>query len=199
MAKKYLSRGNKLMNVLNRRELIATVGVVAVAGCTGNNPGGSSGDGGGSDSVGGQNEEPDSDGDGVPDSEDDFPNDSSYSELLNRGSDSFDLNEDYYQSLRFNPSQTATLAYQVDVQGDVPIDVILTDETNFAYYEDGTEFEYYAEGSDMSTLSANVEVQLSAGTEYYLVFDNTNRGRAEPPTNFDNDRVSVSVEYVLAD
>lgn len=194
MAKKYLSRNNEIVHMLDRRELIATVGIVALAGCTGSDPSGSSGDGGG-----GQNEDPpDSDGDGVPDSEDDFPNDSSYSELLNRGSDSFDLNEDYYQSLRFSPSQTATLAYQVDVQGDVPIDVILTDNANFAYYEDGTEFEYYTGGSDMSTLSADEEVQLSAGTEYYMIFDNTSRGRANPPTNFDNDRVSVSVEYVLA-
>lgn len=174
--------------MVSRRKFVSTGAVIALAGCTGGGDDDSSNSGGGAT---------DSDGDGVADTEDDFPSDSTRSKLLNRGTEAYDLNEDYYQHLEFSPSESATLSYQAEVQSDVPIDVILTDSTNFRYFEDGTDWEYYGEGSELDTLHANSEMQLSSQKEYYLIIDNTNEGRAEPPTNFDNDRVEVQVSYEL--
>jgi hypothetical protein len=166
--------------------------VAGIAGCTGDRGDGSGGGGG---DFGGDDEPQDSDGDGVPDNEDDFPNDSTRSELLSRGSESYDLNEDYYQYLQFSPSQPATLSYDAEVRGDIRIDVILTDETNFRYFEDGTDWEYYGEGSELDTLRASNEMEIGTDRNYYLIIDNTDEGRAAPPTNFDNDRVEADVEY----
>ena len=183
-----------------RRDFLKVSSAVITAGIAGcASDGGNGGSDGGGVSSGESNEVQDSDGDGVPDSEDDFPNDSTRSELLSEGSESYDLNEDYYQYLRFSPSQEATLSYEAEVAGDIRIDVILTDGTNFQYFEDGTDWEYYAEGSELDTLFASNEVRLGTGTEYYLIIDNTSEGRAAPPTNFDNDRVEVDVQYELFD
>lgn len=173
-----------------RRNTIALVAGVALAGCA------SSGGGGGS-GGGTPTDRPDSDGDGVPDAEDDFPDDSRRSVLLGEDSETVELNEDYYQAFEFDPSQPAVLDYEAEVRGDVRIDLILTDETNFGYFEDGSEWEYYAEGSDFDTLSAEESMNLGSDRTYYLIVDNTSEGGAEPPTNFDNDRVTVDVEYQL--
>ncbi len=178
--------------------------VAGIAGCTGDR-GDSSGGGGDFDGgdgpqdgdFDGGDEPQDSDGDGVPDDEDDFPNDSTRSVLLSSGRESYDLNEDYYQYLQFSPSQPATLSYEAEVQGDLRIDVILTDETNFQYFEDETDWEYYPEGSELDTLYASNEMDIGTDRTYYLIIDNTNQGRAAPPTNFDNDRVEVDVQYEL--
>jgi len=181
-------------NKINRRKFIAIASVATagtVAGCAGSDSSGGVSDGGSN------SEERDSDGDGVPDSRDDFPNDSTRSELLQRGNESYDINEDYYQYLRFSPSQPATLSYDVDVQGDIRIDVILTDGTNFQYFEDGTDWEYYGEGSELDTIRASNEINLGTDRTYYLIMDNTSEGQAAPPTDFDNNRVEVDIEYEL--
>ncbi|MFB6176712.1 MAG: hypothetical protein ABEI99_06135 [Halobaculum sp.] len=111
--------------------------------------------------------------------------------LLEETSETLELNEDYYQYYEFDYSKSVVLNYQVEVQQDVPIDVILTDETNFRYFEDGSEWEYFTDGSDLETLSTSQEVNLSSETTYYLIIDNTSEGGAAPPTNFDNDRLVV--------
>jgi hypothetical protein len=170
--------------------------VVALAGCTGDggDNSGSSDEGG---SSGGSDGQQDSDGDGVPDAEDDFPNDSDRSVLLGRESDTIDLNEDYYQTLEFDPSERSVLDYDIEVEEDIRIDVILTDDTNLNYFENGDDWEYYTEGSDLDTVSADEEVALEGGETYYLIIDHTEEGGAAPPTNFDNDRITVNVEYQL--
>lgn len=177
--------------MVTRRRLLATAPVALIAGCTGNDTGGGGGSGGG------DNQPADSDSDGVPDTQDDFPNDSSHSTLLRKDSESFDLNEDYYQYFTFSSSQPATLSYEASVEESVSIDIILTDKMNFQYYKDGSEWQYYSEGSDLDTVSADVEVDLGTDTEYYLIFDNTSQGGAAPPTDFDNNRVTVNFDYTL--
>lgn len=178
----------------------STVGFVGIAGCTGGNSGGGDFDGssdggdfGGSTST----PEPDRDGDGVPDYADDFPTDSTRSTLLGRGSDSLELNEDYYQSYSFSPSMPAVLSYEVEVRSNTRIDVILTDAANFRYFEDGTDWEYYTRGSDLDTTYASNEMQLGTSRDYYLIIDHTSEGSASPPTNFSNDRITVDVSYEL--
>lgn len=141
--------------------------------------------------------EADTDGDGVADTNDDFPEDSRYSTVVQEYSDTVDINEDYYQYYEITPAEQADLYYAVEVRSDVRIDVILTDETNFGYFENGDEWEYYGDGSDLDTLSAEESMQLSSDRTYYLIVDHTDEGRAVPPTNFDNDRITVDVEYGL--
>ncbi|MFC7073573.1 hypothetical protein ACFQJ7_15780 [Halovenus rubra] len=193
--------GDKLRKT--RRRFLAGISVGMVGGFAGCTEGENNDDGndgslsGGNGNSDGEDTPVDSDGDGVPDIEDDFPSDSTRSELFNQGRETYDLNEDYYQYLQFSPRQAATLSYNARVQNDIRIDVILMDSANFRYFEDGTEWEYYPAGSELDTLSANNEVQLSGDTEYCLVIDNTNKGRTSPPTNFDNDRVDVTLDYEL--
>lgn len=143
------------------------------------------------------NREADTDGDGVADINDDFPEDSRYSTVVQDYSDTIDLNEDYYQYYEIEPSEEADLYYSVDVRSDVRIDVIFTDGTNFRYFENGDEWEYYADASDLDTLSAEESKQLSTDRSYYLIVDHTDEGGAAPPTNLDNDRITVDVEYAL--
>lgn len=139
----------------------------------------------------------DTDGDGVADSFDDFPENSNYSELVEEYGDTIDLNEDYYQYYEFELTEPADLFYTVEVQGDIYIDVFLTDGTNFTYFEDGSEWEYYGSGSDFDTLAAEESFEMGTDRTYYLVVDHTDEGGAAPPTNGVNDRITVGISYTL--
>lgn len=140
----------------------------------------------------------DSDDDGVANSYDDYPNNSNYTQTIDQLSETIDLNEGYYQFYEFDLNSSADLFYEVSTRGDIPIDVFITDETNFRYYEDDAEWEYYTEGSELSTLSAEGEFSMSAERVYYLVVDHTDKGRAEPPFDGDNNRLTIDVAYTLA-
>jgi len=187
---------------MDRRAFLTTTGlaVTAIAGCTdlGRGDGGGDGDGGGyGDGGEDQDTRPDQDNDGVPDSQDDYPDDSDYSVLLQQNSTSVDINEDYYQYFSFSPSRSANLSYIAEVQGDISIDAILVDGTNFTYYEDRTEWEYYVRGTDMDTTYADVDMDIGTDREYYLILDNTSRGGAAPPFDLQNNRVTVDLSYEL--
>lgn len=180
----------------HRRRFIAGTSAIllgGMAGCTDDERS----TGGGGDGFGGGDEQSDLDNDGVPDSCDDFPRDSTRSTLFDSRLETVDLNEDYYQAPPFTSPTTCNTRIQGRGDGDIRIDVILTDETNYQYFEDGPEWEYYAEGSDLDTLYATGEMELVNDRTYYLIIHNTTEGRAAPPSNFENDRVEVTVDYEL--
>lgn len=172
---------------MHRRELlkkcVSLPIVAALAGCS-------------DSTVQGDTADPDSDGDGVPDRLDDYPRDSNRSQFVDSISDGDELNEDYYMAYDFTLSQPATLDYTVDVEGNLPLDVIVTDGTNFRYFEDDADWKYVAELSDMETVHASADGILDSG-EWVIIIDNTSSGRASPPSNFNNDRVSYSIDMEI--
>lgn len=168
---------------------MGSASLFVLAGCTTSQNGG---DGDSGVDVAGPS---DTDGDGVPDDEDDFPDDAQRSAVLSRFSERDELNEDYYQFFEFSFPETTGLEYTVEVEGDVHLDVIVTDQTNFRYYKDGTEWEYMSGLSDLETTYATEGGWLEAG-EWVLIIDNTDAGGAAPPMNLENDRVGYSVEGV---
>ncbi|WP_149799237.1 hypothetical protein [Halorubrum xinjiangense] len=173
-----------------RRKLIkgASAAIVAgLAGCTG-------GGGGGSDGDSPIDQVQDSDDDGVPDSEDDYPNDPDRSEQLRSISDTRNLEEDQWRHIPLEFSQTGYIEYDFIVRDGPAIDVILLDESEYQYFDEGERSEYYPELSATDSTGDDVQGEIPSGT-YRLILDNSNRGEATPPTNFSND--VVSVEYSI--
>lgn len=189
---------------MKRRSYIASVGVVgltAIAGCSG---------GGSDDSSGGDSddnvvtvaedtatptatERPDSDNDGVPDIEDDYPNDPSRSRQLLVESDTRNIEEDswYYYPLEF--SQDGVLEYDFIVREGPAIDVIIIDESEYQPLSEGERYSYYDDWSVLDSTGDSVQVDVPAGN-YRMLLDNSEIGEAVPPTDFENNVVQVEFD-----
>lgn len=177
-----------------RRSFLAGTAAVLLAGCTGS--GGSDdsdsnqgGGGGGSTPT----PRPDSDSDGVPDREDDFPNDSSFSVLVDEVSDTRQIPEDELYQWHYSLTEQSTISYDFVVREGPAIDAILTTEDEYNELIEGNRARYISEGSDLDSTGGGATATVSPGT-YYIVFDNTNYGEAKPPTNFDDDLAEVEVD-----
>jgi len=172
-----------------RRRLIKTVPAVAIgiAGClSGDNE-----DSETNDNYNNKNtERPDSDRDDVPDINDDYSNDPSRSEQLRSISDTRNLEEDTWWYYTLNFTRTGAVEYDFIVRDGPAIDVILLDRSEYKYFEGDGRYQYYTGISVLDSTGDNISGQVSAGT-YRLIFDNSNRGSATPPTNFSNDVISV--------
>lgn len=179
---------------VSRRTLLKTTPVLAVgiAGCSdsGDSGGGGGPNNGGSNDVNKNTERPDNDNDGVPDIQDDYPNDPNRSQQLRSVSDTRNLEEDQWRYYTLEFSQTGTIEYDFIVRDGPAIDVILMDESEYQYFGDGERWEYYTELSALDSTGSDITGQISAGA-YRLIFDNSNEGEAAPPTNFSNDIISV--------
>ncbi|GAA0193803.1 hypothetical protein [Halobaculum roseum] len=139
---------------------------------------------------------PDRDGDGIPDAEDDFPDDPSYSVLLDETSDTRQIPEDEWYQWNFELNEQAVLSYDFVVRSGPAIDAILTDDTEYDQLQEGNRFRYYSEGSVMDDEGGQVTTTLAPGT-YHLVLDNSDAGEAQPPTNFDDDIAEVEIEIQI--
>lgn len=168
--------------------------VAGIAGCSTNGDSNDDGNDGGSNDVNENTERPDRDNDGVPDIQDDYPNDADRSQQLRSVSDTRNIEEDHWRYYTIEFSQTGTIEYDFIVRDGPAIDVILMDESEYQYFENEERWQYYTELSAMDSTGDNVSGQVSAGT-YRLIFDNSNQGEAAPPSNFSND--VVSVEFTL--
>lgn len=178
---------------INRRSiLVAGGGVVttAVAGCIGNNSSTDDVSGGDSDSGGGES---DRDDDGVPDSEDAYPDDPDRS-AKDTSTGRIDVNEDEWYQWSLEWESETHLEYEMLVRDGPSIDLILFDESEYSYYENEERASYYTTLSDLDTVEARAGGWLEAG-EYRLVVDNTNYGEAAPPTDFDDN--VAEIEYTI--
>ena len=178
---------------LSRRDVIKYTPAISVgiAGCSSNDTGNN--DFEESEST----DETDSDDDGVPDVEDDYPNDSSRSQQLRDISDTRNIQEDewYYYPLSF--SQSGYIEYEFVVRDGPSIDVILIDESEYDSYENGDRFSHYSEVSTLDSVGDSVQSLLSSGN-YRLIFDNSSVGSAEPPTDFTNSIAEVEFEIITS-
>lgn len=177
---------------VSRRTLLKTAPVLAVgvAGCSDNGDSSAGNNGGGSNNENEETEQPDSDNDGVPDIQDDYPNDPNRSQQLRSVSDTRNIEEDHWRYYTLEFSQAGTIEYDFIVRDGPAIDAILIDESEYEYFEEGDRWEYYSELSALDSTGNDVSGQVSAGT-YRLIFDNSDQGEATPPANFNNDVASV--------
>lgn len=183
------------MNPSRRTVLKATpILAVGIAGCSTGGDGNDDADDGGGNNVNENTERPDSDNDGVPDVQDDYPNDPDRSQQLRSISDTRNLEEDQWRYYTLNFSQTGFLEYDFIVRDGPAIDAILMDESEYQYFENEERWEYYTELSALDSTGDDIRGRVSSGT-YRLIFDNSNQGEAAPPSNFSND--VVSVEFTL--
>lgn len=87
--------------------------------------------------------------------------------------------------------------YTLKVLQGPPIDIILTDDLDQAT-SDSSEWQYYPGGSRFGVSRATVVEQLPPGSDYFLIFDNSNRLETKPPTNFQDDPAILSFRYNLS-
>lgn len=135
-------------------------------------------------------ERPDADNDGVPDSRDDYPNDADRSEQLKSISDTRRVEEDHWRYYSFEFDRDGIIEYEYIVRDGPSIDVIFMDESEYDYFEDDENYRRYEDVSTFDDTGDRIKETVSPG-EYKLVFDNTNREEAKPPTNFSNDVATI--------
>ncbi|WP_323676192.1 hypothetical protein [Halorubellus sp. PRR65] len=107
--------------------------------------------------------------------------------------DSFSLSPGWYGGYRIETGVYTDLEVRFETRFGTPIDACIFDAAGFEQYERDGEFgspdvwEVYRAGSDAVT------VQLEENTEYWLVFDNTTAGFAQP----DDRDVTVEADVSL--
>ena len=187
---------------MDRRKFVKAVGttlaIAPVAGCI---SGGSGDTGGNSDRIPLQDAtptpKPDSDGDGVIDAVDDFPDESLFSVKVDEISESKSIAEDEYAYYSIPLSETTTVSIDVMVRDGPNIDALMFSESEFMEYQSGNNARFFSDASLTDTNGDRTTATLPAG-DYYFVLDNTNWGYAEPPTNFDDDIAEVEVNLLGA-
>lgn len=184
------------MHLYSRRKILgmSAASLVGIAGCSGSDePENNSG--GNPDSGSEETTIPDTDGDGVPDSRDDYPNDSNLSRKQTM-SDTRNLEEDHWRYFPLEFDSSGSLNYDFIVRDGPAIDAIVLEESEYSYFDNGERYEYIPSLSTMDTTGDEVSGRIPSGS-YYLVFDNSNRGEATPPTNFSNDVITVEYEIEI--
>lgn len=190
-----------VMSERTRRALLGGTGALFLAGCIGG--GSSSSDNNDSDDQSGANNEaentepPDRDDDGVPDAEDEFPDDSLLSEVISSEEDTRQFEEDEWWWYELEFPEPGQLSYDFIVREGPEIDVIVIEESEYSYFEEGERYEYLTGASTLDSAGDDNTEEMAAGS-YRMIFDNTARGEAAPPTNFGNDVVEVEFEFTIA-
>lgn len=178
-----------------RRKLVATIGALATSGCLANAA---------SDEVTVPSENsdaerertrtptprPDSDSDGVIDAYDDYPTDSTRSELIDSISDTRNIEEDHYYYIPFSLSRSGFIEMEYIVREGPDIDVIFLSSEEFEHFEDGENYLLFDSLSQWEDGGGSISGRIGSGTNY-VVFHNANA-----PTNFSNDvaRVEFDIE-----
>jgi len=181
-----------------RRAVLAATGVTLLAGC-------SSSDDTGDDSqnnVGGGDTDteeptptpqPDSDNDGVPDVEDDLPNDPEFSVEEKQINDNRNIPEDEWIYWEYELDGSTEIEYEFTVRDGPEIDVLLVTEEEYEHLEERERYRYITEGSVLDSGGGGTTVMPSEGN-YRLIFDNSSLGEASPPTNMNDDIARVEIE-----
>ncbi|WP_336328156.1 hypothetical protein [Halovenus sp. HT40] len=132
-------------------------------------------------------------GDGPNVSDEESPGDAS--ETL--ADETVEVSEDSYQAYTATLESSATLSYDAIVREGPAIDIIVTNGNEFTNYENDENFRYNSAASELDTSNTNNSTELDSGN-WALILDNTSRGEAEPPTNFDDDIATVEIEATIS-
>ncbi|OIB57338.1 hypothetical protein BBD46_02310 [Natrialba sp. SSL1] len=88
--------------------------------------------------------------------------------LRDSGTDTYNLKLGYPEPIPIHLDTDGRIQYSVDVLNGPPVDCVLMDDRNFAYYTDGLECECYERGTVYCATAAEISFQLSAG-QYTLM------------------------------
>lgn len=112
----------------------------------------------------------------------------------NRGSVTID--EGSYHTLQYQPSRSASLAYNVVVSSDLPIDLIVLPVSELPAFRRRGEWYHYGTASTLNAMTASGMHPLPTG-DVAVVIDNSARGRAAPPTDFRNNAADVAYSVAV--
>lgn len=133
---------------------------------------------------------PDSDADGVKDSEDDYPDNYYMAERKKHIDKTITLTAGDYETIRLNADNGPhTLEYDYIVLGDGTIDTYLIPRDEYQKYRDGDKFQYYSALSSANLAEGSGSNVISEG-DYLLIIDYTERGTIPK-------KASVEIDLVL--
>ena len=98
--------------------------------------------------------------------------------------------EDNYYAKAFELNRNATVQVDATVRQGPAIDIVTMPRSEFQEFEAGNRFQYGPSLSMLDSTGGQVSDSLESG-QYVVLFDNTNRLEASPPTNLDDDIATV--------
>ena len=121
-----------------------------------------------------------------------FAQNKAYAEITD---DTIKLQKGSYFSkpLSFQSGDSLTITYRIGVIEGPHIDVFFFDSINFSYYKNNRPFSFIAGLSDEYTKYTNNEMRITIHDDYYLVFDNSDKGATQPP----NDNATAYISYQI--
>ena len=132
----------------------------------------------------------DSDYDGVPDEEDEFPNNAAVSETVLETSETIQLAPGSHEAYQINTNKPGSILYSA-ISDDGQFDVLFFDQEDYnRYTSDDTGAEYRTVLSDTNTSAASTEQLLPEG-DWVFVIDHTTWETAPNPNPIE---VDVSLE-----
>lgn len=109
----------------------------------------------------------------------------------------FRIAEDEFTIWELGFDRPNRLQYSFEVIDGPPIDVILTDESGQPKADD-EDWHYYPTASYLNGKDGMVVDVLPPDTDYRLIFDNSNRLEASPPTNLREDPAIVTFQLDMS-
>lgn len=136
----------------------------------------------------------DSDKDGVPNQNDDFPSNDKYSYLIDSDSETIRLQTGELKSYQFSVDAPSDLYYHVWTTDGSKIDVFITDESNYDSYVQRSKWKYYEDGSKLQTTDVERTFTVGGERSYHLVIDNSQEGAATPSNKSNMITVKITIE-----
>lgn len=99
----------------------------------------------------------------------------------------------FSKPISFQSGDSLTVSYKMVVLEGPQIDVYFFDSANFSHYKDNQQFFFIVGLTDEYTRFASNELTVTTHDDYYLVFDNTDKGATQPP----NDNATAYVSYQI--
>ncbi len=94
---------------------------------------------------------------------------------------------------KFKDGDQLTFAFETG--NDIPIDVFSVDNLNYELYKDGENFLYFT-GTFLNATEGNATIDFTYTDHYYIVFDNTYVGEAQPPNG--SIVIETEISYYIA-
>jgi len=139
---------------------------------------------------------PDQDNDGVPDVEDDFPENPNFSVLVEEQNMTVEINEDEYHTEPIVLEEDATVSYDATLRSGPDVEIFILSADEYEQYRSGNNF-LFEDMVQINGVTASSDVALDSGA-YYMVIDNTDSGEIQPPSNLDDDVAEVEFGVLIA-
>lgn len=178
------------MDRRTRRAVLGTTGAALLSGCSGFGSviGSDSQNQPGSDGQ-------DSDGDGIPDADDDYPENPEYSVEAELIDDERRISPHEWERWSFDFLGETEISYEFTVRDGPAIDVLMFKADEYEHYADREGARYLTETSVLDSAGGSNTGTVNPGIHFF-VLDNTVWGDAAPSTNVDDGVATVEIEMV---